>query len=254
MQKTPFSVNNGENDTEVVGLGSRTGKERPMKTRTLAAVLTVAAVSGTALAQVPWDQPNGSTTNFDWANGGSANGLFGNPTILPDGSFLFNPTQFVAQVAGGPGADTIADQLFFDIIAKPGFNITGVRITEVGDYAITGDAGVSVGGGLFITNLDFFAFETDTLLSTPGSPITTPTPGSIWTATAGVDLSDKVPAWNNIRIQLDNILSAWTNNANSSAFIEKKVVGSSIRIEIIPAPGAVSLLGLAGLVALRRRR
>lgn len=225
-----------------------------MKTRFLVAGLAFVALSGTAIADVPWDNPSGMTSNFFWENGGSANGLFGSPTILPDGTFLFNPTQFRAEQAGGPGADTISDQLFFDIIAKPNFNITGVRITEVGDYAINGDAQVSVGGGLFISNLDFFGFATDTLVSTPGSPITTPTPGSIWTATADVDLASKIPPWNHIRIQLDNILTALTNAANASAFIEKKIVGSSIRIEIIPAPGAATLLGLAGLVAMRRRR
>ena len=225
-----------------------------MKTRVLTATLLLAGLSGTAMADVPWDVPNGMTNNFFYENGGSANGLFGSPTVLPDGTFLFNPTNFRAEQNGGPGADTINDQLFFDIIAKPNFNVTGVRLVEVGDYAISGDAQVNVGGGLFVTNLDFFAFDTDALVSTPGSPITTPTAGDTWTALAEVDLSDKTPAWNHIRIQLDNILSAITNDANAAAFIEKKVVGGSVRIEIIPAPGAMSLLGLAGLAAIRRRR
>jgi len=214
----------------------------------------IAGAASTASAQVAWDVPNGMTDSYFYENGGSSNGLFGNPTILPDGTFLFNPTNFKAQVVGGPTSQIVDDQLFFDIIAKPGFNVTGIRITEYGDYSIVGEAEVSIGGGLIVTNLDFLATETDTLVSTPGSPISTPTPGSIWTATAGVDLSDKVPAWNRIRIQLNNILIATTFNGNSSALVEKKGVGGLVSIEIIPAPGTAGLLALGGLFATRRRR
>lgn len=211
------------------------------------------AASG-ALADVPWDVPSGMTNSFFYENGGSSEGLFGNPTILPDGTFLFNPTNFKAEAIGGPTTVNVNDQLFFDIIAKPGFDVTGIRITEYGDYSIVGQGEVSVGGGLIVTNLGFFDVETGSFVSTPGSPITDPTPGAVWTASADVDLSDKTPAWNHIRVQLDNILIATTFDASSAAIIEKKGLGGTVSIEIIPAPGAVSLLALGGLVATRRRR
>lgn len=207
-----------------------------------------------ALADVPWDVPSGMTNSFFYENGGSSEGLFGNPTILPDGTFLFSPTDFKAEAIGGPTTVNTNDQLFFDIIAKPGFNVTGIRITEFGDYSIIGQAEVSVGGGLIVTNLDVFDVETDFFSSSPGSPITDPTPGAVWTASSAVDLSSKIPAWNHIRVQLDNILIATTFNASSVATIEKKGLGGTVSIEIIPAPGAASILALGGLVATRRRR
>jgi uncharacterized protein (TIGR03382 family) len=54
-------------------------------------------------------------------------------------------------------------------------------------------------------------------------------------------------------VVLNNNLVA-ISTPNGVAFIEKKVVGTGIIIEIIPTPGALALLGLAGLVTLRRRR
>lgn len=39
-----------------------------------------------------------------------------------------------------------------------------------------------------------------------------------------------------------------------SAFIDKLAVGSGVALTILPAPGASALLGLAGLIAARRRR
>ncbi|MCB9845000.1 MAG: PEP-CTERM sorting domain-containing protein [Phycisphaeraceae bacterium] len=201
----------------------------------------------------PWTVPAGETTNFFYENGGDANGLFGDPVVTPGGTFIFSPHNFRAQVAG-VGVDTVTDQLFFDIIAKPGFDITGVRISEVGDYSIAGSAEVSIGGGLIITNLDVFGIATDTLTSSPGSPISTPASGEIWTAEAFGDLSSKVPAWRYIRIQLDNTLIARAFDAVSTALVEKKGVGAGIEIEIIPAPGSLGLLAIGGLFAARRRR
>lgn len=221
--------------------------------RTLATITLTALIAPAALADVPWDVPSGMTDNFFYENGGSDLGLFGNPVVTNDGTFIFNPSGFRAQVEG-VGVDQITDQLFFDIIAKPGFDVTGVRISEVGDYTIIGEAEVSIGGGLIVTNLDVFGIRTDTLVSNPGSPISDPTPGDIWTATAEVDLDNLVPAWNHIRIQLDNTLVARAFDAVSSALVEKKSVGAGIRIEIIPAPASLSLLALGGLAATRRRR
>lgn len=223
------------------------------KTQTMSGVITLALLAGTAAAQIPWSNPNGMTNNYTFSNGRSANGFFGDPTFAPDGTMIFNPINFRAESVGGT-PDQITDQLQVTINAKPNFNITGIRITEFGDYTIAGNGEVTVGGGLFLTNLNVFGVRTDTLVSTPGSPITTPTPGAIWSASVFIDLSDQVGLWNSITLQLDNTLTARTFDSTSTALIEKKVVGGGVLIEIVPAPGSVALLGLAGLAATRRRR
>jgi hypothetical protein len=40
----------------------------------------------------------------------------------------------------------------------------------------------------------------------------------------------------------------------SSAVIRKTIVGGAMAINVLPEPGVLGLVGLAGLVAVRRRR
>ena len=56
----------------------------------------------------------------------------------------------------------------------------------------------------------------------------------------------------NLRIVLNNNLFAITDG-NSVAWIEKKVFGSAVGIQIVPAPATLALIG-AGMVVVGRRR
>jgi hypothetical protein len=212
------------------------------------------AVAGQAMAFVPWSNPNGSGSFFDWANGGSDLGLFGSPVVAGD-TFIFSPHDFRAQSSNGvPGESH--DRLQFDLIAHTPNAFQGVQITELGDYGLFGpnppgqNGQVSATGTMFVTNLDVFQTLTGNLVTSPGSPITSG--NGEWSGTAGVNISPPLPqGWSHMRIVLNNNLIALSVNG-SLTFIEKKNAGVVIRI--LPAPGSAAILGVAGLVALRRRR
>jgi hypothetical protein len=214
------------------------------------------AYAGVAGAWVPWTNANGSATNFNWQDGGSDFGLFGNPTLVGGDTFLFTPGNYRAQSQNGAGAVTVGDRLEVDILAHAGFDITGVRIQEIGDYAIFGGNGdgeqVAVSGSLILSDLERLRFASDTLVSTPVSPITS---GSgIWTADASLDLSAAFPAWKQFTLIFDNDLVAITNDLGEVAWIQKKAVGVGVAVTIIPEPVSLCLLGLGGLVLAGRRK
>jgi uncharacterized protein (TIGR03382 family) len=219
---------------------------------TMLAFAALAGSAGSALAFVPWDQPNGNATNFSWANGGSRDGRFGNPVLVNGNTFVFFPSNFRAQSVNG-GSNLVGDRLEFELFANAGFLISGIRISEFGDYGIVGEGGqVAASGGLFVTNLNTGAVASDQIVTTPGSPITTEGFGN-WQGTANVDLSNQNPGWTRIRVIVDNDLVA-ISGAGGVAFIEKKVFGSGVSIQIVPTPGTMALVAAGGLLAFRRRR
>lgn len=225
-----------------------------MNTRSM---LTLALIAGSALGSaaladplVPWSNPTGTAMSFSWSGGGSDTGLFGSPTIVGD-TFRFFPAAFRAQATSG-GADIKYDRLEVTLEALPGFNFTEIRITERGDYGIVGAGGqVSVSGTMFLNDLVLPRTKTGDLATTPGSPITSG--AGAWQGAAAVDVSGDVPKWTKLKLILNNNLIAIAG-PSGVAFIEKKVGDLAVDIEILPAPGSLALLGLAGLATARRRR
>ncbi len=217
-----------------------------------AGACAVAAASTPALAFVPWSNPSGSATWFTWSNGGSATGLFGSPTLVGGDTFLFSPAGFRAQSSGG-GTNLISDTLEFDLDASSGLYFTDIMITEFGDYGLVGASGGSVSATGLLTVADRLsaASFSGAMTTTPGSPITSGT-GS-WQGSAAVTLPGISNPLTNIHVKLTNDLIA-VSVGGSIAFIEKKVVGSAVALQILPAPSGLALLGLGGLAVSRRRR
>lgn len=220
-----------------------------MRPTAFLALAAIAAASSSALAFVPWNNPAGNGSFFSWANGGSTNGLFGSPILIGGDSFTFFPQAFRAQSVNG-AAVTVNDRLSFDILVQPGYQVTGVRIAEQGDYGVFFTGSVSVVGVLGMENLDTAQSVSDNLVVSPNLPITT---GSgRWDGVAQASAPAGQP-WTRVRITLDNTLFA-SSAPGSAAFIEKKVVGSGVRVQIVPAPGALAALGLLGAAGMTRRR
>lgn len=213
-------------------------------------ILVCAAVCGmasNAWALISWSNPSGTAISFSWSGGGSDTALFGSPTIIGD-SFVFFPSQFRAESTNGV-ADSTYDRLEVDLTALAGKNITGIRITEYGDYGILSSGSVQVSGGLFFTNIGNTGtgiIATASLASNPVSPITSGSGN--WTATATISGLD----WTKAKFIMNNNLQA-TSAAGSTSFIEKKVGQAAVVITIIPEPATIALLALGGILFIRKK-
>ena len=199
-----------------------------------------------AEALVDWANDSGTATYFDWENGGSVNGLFGNPILVAGNTFYFFPSNFRASTENG--TQTVTDRLQVDLIAHTNYSFTGIRVSENGTYGLLNSGQVSSWGNMKLTDLDDVGvFSTDSLATNPTFPVTSGQ-GS-WTATAEVDNIN----WTRIRFELyDNLLAY--SVGGSTNFIQKDVVGSAVAVEfVIPEPSMLTAVGFGALMLIRRR-
>ena len=208
------------------------------------ALLSISAVQ----ANILWSQSSGTADYFDWQNGQSLYGLFGDPTLVGGNTLVFFPSNFRAESVNGQ-SDSVSDILEFELIAHSGFSFQDIRITEYGDYGILGTGQVQVTGGLSVTNMNTMDTLTSGLTANPSMPVTSGQ--GEWEALSQIDI---LPAdWTHIKITLENNMLA-ISGCDSAAFIQKKVLGNAIAIQIIPEPATVAMLSIGGLLAFGRVR
>ncbi|MFA5291561.1 MAG: PEP-CTERM sorting domain-containing protein [Phycisphaerae bacterium] len=196
-------------------------------------------------AFVSWSNSTGSATYFDWQNGGSNFGLFGDPTLVSGNTFLFTPENFIAISIDGE-IGSASDTLSFDLIAHANVLITEIQISEYGDYGILDAGFVDAYSILQADNLVTFETESVNLITNPLMPIFSGT--GEWTADGAVSFS----GWTHLRVTLDNNLLT-ISDPGSVAFIQKKILGDSVAITIIPEPATIAALA-AGMAFLRRKK
>jgi len=224
-----------------------------MTVRKLGILAAIGAALGASHAQafVLWGNSSGATPLFTYSGGGSNLGLFGSPNVVGT-TFQFSPANFTATSASGPAATT-TDQLQVHLTATAGNNFTTIRISETGTYAITGTGigSVSDSGSEFITDLiNSRPTRIADLVGTPTMPISGSGLSGNWSSTVVINLAQGGgPVWTDIMLNFTNTLQA-TSQAGVTATIHK----NTVTIEILPTPGSASLLGLAALTGLRRRR
>lgn len=210
--------------------------------------------SRNAQAFVAWSNSSGSATNFDWANGGSTYGLFGDPCLVGGDTLVFSPSGFKAEsIYGESNYDSVSDCLEFELIAHSGLSFQGISITEYCDYEILGSGQVNISGSLSVENLDSTDILSDPLVSNPGMPVI----GSDYTADSSITTAQVniyQPDWTYIKVTLQNGLLAITYDDGSIAWIQKKVLGTSIAIQIIPEPATICLLAIGSLVFIKRKK
>lgn len=211
--------------------------------------LFVLAPAATAAPLVPWKTVNvtgKAPGDFTVSNGGSDNGLFGDPTIAGN-NILFTPKNFRATASNG-GADTTSDRLEFTVNADPGGQLNGINLRELGDYSILRGGEVSAFGGLFAYDSKGNLYDDSFFFPQSSNG----TAAGIYDQTASV----MFPAGTtSVTVVFNNILSAAANQGGT-ATIAKKIVRGGVDIEIIvPEPGSLAiLLGGSGFTLLRRRR
>lgn len=218
------------------------------KIKFIVAVIVLFVFSA-AQAAVFWSEPNGSTDYFDWQNGQSLYGLFGDPILVGGNTLAFSPSIFRAESLDRE-TNSVSDRLEFELIAHSGFSFQNISITEYGSYGISGSGLVQVSGALSVENLD----TTDTLNSSlitdlPERPPADP--NGQWQAWTQLDI---VPAgWTHIKITLENNLFA-ISGSGSSAWIEKNVLGNAIAVQLIPEPATVAMLSIGVMFTLYKSR
>lgn len=215
--------------------------------------LMVAAVFSIAVARpasaVLWTNSSGTSPGlFSWSNGGSDQGLFGDPVVVGS-QFIFSPSNFRAVSSNGV-AQTTADRLFVTIDIAPGNSLVAVSLSELGDYSILGTGTVQASGFMFVTDLNSGNVASAVMSTNPVFPLSTTTSAAgIWSGLISVPLPNGATR---VTIIVNNILQA-ISGANSTAYIEKKNAGLVLDI-IVPEPASLSMLALGGLLMGRRRR
>jgi hypothetical protein len=198
--------------------------------------------------------------------------LYGSPNLSGD-SLIFTHMTFSSQSSGG-ASDITSGRLDASIDAKqnPKFYVDSIRFQEFGDTTLagTGTAATyaSATGSVFIT-----IWQTNNVALPSPEYINVSmvmSEGGNWTLASGpltahtwnggllVDLSAELIARGImgeatlVDFSLVNILATGSESL-SSAFIAKKAAGLMVTAELVPEPGALSLLLVGGWLIRRRR-
>ena len=213
------------------------------------------------------------------SNGG-ATALFEAPSYSGN-SIMFSPSNFLAQATPGGGFEIVDSTIDTILMADPNKFLSNIQIDEAGDHTLggapAGFASASVGAAFFVTVLEVNGADATGLglpVLSQNLQVTTGAganggeysrPGDdgtavIWDGSVFIDLDALLAAHDvnggvtKARLKWDNTLTAFAD-AQSGAFIKKKVVNGVVITTNIPEP-TTCLLAVAGLmacVAVRRR-
>ncbi len=240
-------------------------------TNVLAAVVICAAGAGARAAIISYGNfPAADLTylGVTESSGTDAVPLFDAPTVVTN-SLDFDPKAFVSTSSGG-SADITDGQLNFDIIAHAGKAITGVNISERGDYTLVGSGTpatadyAGVVAFIKITEINHVPLTSSQIITIPASnaSLSVSLPGTVialpWSLGTTVNVAAALgPNQEATRVQvvLNNTL-ATTSEISTAAFIAKKdfVIDTHVTDSAVPEPAALGLLAVAGLAMLRQRR
>jgi hypothetical protein len=208
-----------------------------------------------ASAFVHWSNADGTASFFDWSDGGSDHGMFGDPTLIGGDTFMFTPEDFRAESADGM-PDAAHDRLQVDLTAHSGQSFTSIMITEGGDYGMFGPddngagAVVAMGAG-FVLNRMGGPTAMDAFISGPYVDEDGLTQG-FWDGGVTIDLmaQNNDEPLTDLRLVFNNNLLA-ISHVGTISFIQKK----TFFITFTPEPASALLLASGGgLLLLRRRR
>jgi hypothetical protein len=204
--------------------------------------------------------------------------LFGPPTVTGD-SIDFDPVGFSASATGASGVDLTDGNLKFDILAKPTFGISSLKLTEAGDTTLAG-FGTDATFSSVTTNIFIDIKEVDgvginqinystTMSFTPsggtygmasdggGGPLF----NTNWSGVAMIDIDQiladaGVPFTRGatlVTVNLDNTLVALSENGTSSLIAKKDADGVTITVIPEPSSAILALLGSLAFGWVRRR-
>ncbi|MGB5395763.1 MAG: VPLPA-CTERM sorting domain-containing protein [Gammaproteobacteria bacterium] len=248
----------------------------------LTVILAAYPFTASQAAPINYGDFNGTTVMYidvtETANtAGDTEPLFYSPNIT--GNLLdFDPKGFAAS-AGGGSSDLTDGQLNFMLRGQPGNAITSFTFNESGDYVLFGTGTAATGifyalsvSHVSVSEIDGVALASPVLLSGAsasggdnlgnGSDAGTP-----WGLSLTYDVNAALNAagvlYNagatRLDIVLDNNLGAISETSTIASIAKKDFrinVGTEVFVPEVPIPGALVLMlsGLAGLIAVGRRR
>ena len=204
----------------------------------------------------------GTTVTYEYDDGQAALSLFGTPTLIGD-VVRFLPPDFSAISSNGEGVViTTANFIFDNVYANnSGLALSTVLVQESGDYEITNGDGVTADLRLQLTsNTDGLAFPlvvSDSFDSTLGGS------GGLqeWALSTVIDPEFEGQLSNSFAVSIQNTLTAFTDEAGESAWIQKKLAFVAVEEggtlpPAIPIPAAAWLFGsaLLGLMGVARKK
>lgn len=216
-----------------------------------AAVLAPAAESATV-------QLCGPTICYVYDDGQAAIANFGTPTLAGD-SVFFTPTSFRAESLNGAGIDIDDATFLFDSVFShdgseqpgTGLEIATLSVVDDGDYRIVGGDAVDATLRLQAVNVASAENVSVTeMFDASGDSAGT----QDWSLTAAL-LPDSTfaAASEELRVTVQNTLTATTDGAGELAWIQKKFSLTATTIVPIPAAAWLFASGL-GLLGWMRRR
>jgi PEP-CTERM motif len=214
----------------------------------------------------------------DANSAGDSPPLFGTPSISGD-SLDFDPVGFSASTSGALGNDHTDGNIKFMVASHVGYAINNIQLAEAGDTTLLGfgtDAtftGVTGLGQIDISEVDGAGINTITM---PFALNFTPSGGTYglltdggggplfntnWSGFLAIDVNqilidEGVPfslGATKISINLDNALSALSEQGTSALIAKKSFGGLSVTVNI-PEPSSLMLGGLVLVFGLVRRR
>ncbi|MCC7258949.1 MAG: VPLPA-CTERM sorting domain-containing protein [Gammaproteobacteria bacterium] len=223
-------------------------------------VFAGAVLAPFAVAQAAIVTYVGPNVTYQYDDSQAAVAYFGLPGFIGD-DVIFSPTVFRADSISGVGVhtgtniDAVNATFVFDKIMSnnPSNEIISIQAYEEGDYRIVNDGWVN--GDLYLLAkglnnlLEPAATATDNVYASGDSA-----GNQLWSMSATVLPSASLSQLaNNLRLTVQNDLSAFTDAGAERAWIEKKLVLNITTV--VPVPAAVWLFGSAlGLIGLVRRR
>jgi len=228
-------------------------------TCSLVAALTVPAVSQAASMSYPGPVhvAQGFYDNIEETSITDPVPLYGPPVVGVGNSITFSPTTFMASVSTH-ASDITSGALEFTFTADPGTYIQSLSLFETGTWSITGDAGVTAGGGLIVT---YFDELTQTFVSI-GEPIHTTVPpaddfplmgpgNGTWFGSALIDLEAMDIVTDHVIVTLDNNLIASSCGCGEATITKDSV---TINVSVVPEPASLALMAAGTVLIVRKRR
>jgi len=223
--------------------------------------LTVTAFAVLPAARAATVSLCGPSVCYEYDNAQAAVALFGLPTLIGN-NIIFTPTVFRAESQDGVGlhsgtnTDSVSATFVFDRVytTLPGDEIFGLYLYEDGDYRIIQDGSVS--GDLYFRAYNLNNLLENTLATDSFGPVSGDSGGlQLWNMSANLWPSAVFSTIaDDLRLQIQNDLSAFTDANGERAWIQKKLVLNVTTVVPIPVPAAAWLFGSAiGLLAWVRR-